>query len=152
MSDRSALIESLNEAIRIEHTLAMQCFQQSQTVRGLWRLQLVPFLEGLGEEARQHARKFAQKVVALGGVPTVAVGDVTLSEGAEEMLHDNLALERSAMAAYLRVLELVGDDVPMRTLLEDHIEGEQRHIEELELLTRTPTSSDAAHPTVRRVS
>ena len=152
MTSRAALIESLNAAIGIEHTLAMQCYQQSLMIRGLWRLQLAPFLDELGKEAGEHARKFGHKVVALGGVPATAVGETTLSATAQDMLTDNLKLERAAMAAYLKALELAGDDLPLKNMLEDHVEAEQRHIEELELLTQDPKTAQEAPTTVRRVS
>ena len=150
--NRNVLIDSLNAAIRIEHTLSMQCYQQALTVRGLWRLQLNPYFEAMGKEASDHARKFGEKVVALGGIPVVDVGTVTLSEKPDDMLQDNLRLEHQAMAAYREVLALVEEDnLPLRTMLEDHIEAEQRHIEELELLIGGAATQSSSQ-TVRRVS
>jgi bacterioferritin (cytochrome b1) len=48
-------------------------------------------------------------------------------------LRQDLELERQAMQAYLAVHALAADDVALRNMLEDHIESEQRDIEELEL-------------------
>lgn len=131
----SDVISSLNEAIRIEHTLAMQCEQYALTLKGLWRIPLTPYLEELAGEAREHARKFGQKVVALGGIPTADLGAVRAGGTAEDMINEILRMERSAIEAYKRSLTLVpDDDVALRTMIEDHIESEQRHIDEIALL------------------
>jgi bacterioferritin (cytochrome b1) len=67
-------------------------------------------------------------------VPTVEVGaTVRQSLNVEEMLQQDLALERQAMQAYLAAHALAEEDVALRNMLEDHIEQEQRDIEELEL-------------------
>jgi len=58
------------------------------------------------------------------------------------MLRQDLELERQAMQAYLAVHTLAEDDIALRNMLEDHIEGEQHDIEELELyldMVRTGT-------------
>lgn len=152
MKNRHAIIETLNEAIRIEHALLMQSDHQAMEVRGLWRLQMAPFFTHLAEEAREHARKFGQKIVALGGIPTVEVGPIRLSETVEEMLSDALQLERAALEVYERALTLAGDDTALRNMLEDHIEGEQRHIEELELLLPSAANERLQAPAVRQAS
>jgi bacterioferritin (cytochrome b1) len=51
----------------------------------------------------------------------------------EEMLRQDLALERAAMQAYLEAWTLADDNVAFRTMLETHIDSEQRDIEELEM-------------------
>jgi bacterioferritin (cytochrome b1) len=72
--------------------------------------------------------------VALGGVPTVEVSAmVRQSLDLEEMLGQDLELEREAMQAYLAAWALADDDVALRAMLEEHIESEQRDIEELEM-------------------
>jgi bacterioferritin (cytochrome b1) len=67
-------------------------------------------------------------------VPTVEVSAmVRQSLDLEEMLSQGLELEREAMQAYLAAWELADDDVALRAMLEEHIESEQRDIEELEM-------------------
>ncbi|MDQ3829058.1 MAG: ferritin-like domain-containing protein, partial [Candidatus Tectomicrobia bacterium] len=102
--------------------------------RGLWRRVFADFFSSESHGALDHARKFGQKIVALGGVPTVEVGaTVRQSLDVEEMLRLDLDLERQAMQAYLAAHALAQDDVALRNMLEDQIEQEQRDIEELEL-------------------
>ena len=71
--------------------------------------------------------------MALGGVPSVEVGTVRQTLEVEEMLRQDLELERAAMQAYMEAHALAEDDVALRTLLEDQIKDEQHDIEELEL-------------------
>lgn len=134
MKNRKAIIEALNEAVTIEHTLMLQCQHQALTIRGLWRVQFEGFFRDLSDEAREHAQKFGLKVVGIGGNPTVAVGEVTQADDVFEMLELDLELERKALAAYTRALDLAEDDIALRNMLEDHIEAETQHIEELELV------------------
>jgi bacterioferritin len=128
------VIEALNKAVALENTAVLQYKQHALLVRGLWRRVFSEFFSGESRNALEHAHKFGQKIVALGGVPTVEIGaTVRQSLQVEEMLRQDLDLERQAMQAYLAAHSLCEDDVALRNMLEDQIEQEQRDIEELEL-------------------
>jgi bacterioferritin (cytochrome b1) len=132
--ETARVIEALNKAVALEHAACLQYQQHALLVRGLWRKVFADFFNSESHTALEHAHKFGEKIVALGGVPTVEVGTtVRQSLDLEEMLRQDLALERETMQAYLEAHELAADDVALRNMLEDHIEGEQRDIEELEL-------------------
>ena len=141
--DTVRVIEALNKAVALEHAASLQYNQHALLVRGLWRKVFADYFSSESHSALDHARKFGQKIVALGGVPTIEVGaTVRQSLKVEEMLNQDLELERQAMQAYLDAHALAEDDVALRTMLEDHIEQEQRDIEELELyldMVRTGT-------------
>lgn len=141
MKNREEIIEALNEAIQIEHTLMLQCEHQALTVRGLWRAAYNPFFTELSDEARDHARKFGQKVVGLGGNPVMAVGEIKQSDDVFEMLEFDLELERRALAAYSRALALCEEGTVLRSMLEGHLEAETLHIEELERVCLRPEES-----------
>jgi bacterioferritin (cytochrome b1) len=128
------VIEALNKAVALEHAASLQYKQHALLVRGLWRKIFADFFNGESRSALEHAHKFGQKIVALGGVPTVEVGaTIRQSLNVEEMLRQDLELEQQAMQAYLGAHALTEDNVALRNMLEDHIESEQRDIEELEL-------------------
>jgi len=132
------MVEALNKAVALEHTASLQYKQHALLVRGLWRRVFADFFASESRHALEHAHRFGQKIVALGGVPTVEVGaTVRQSLDVEEMLRQDLALERVAIQAYLAAWQLTEEtdapDVALRTMLEDHIESEQRDIEELEM-------------------
>jgi bacterioferritin len=141
--DTARVIEALNKTVALEHAASLQYKQHALLVRGLWRKVFADFFSGESRGALEHAHKFGQKIVALGGVPTVEVGaTIRQSLDVEEMLRQDLELERQAMQAYLAAHALSEDNVALRNMLEDHIESEQRDIEQLELyldMVRTGT-------------
>ena len=129
------VIEALNKAVALEHAACIQYQQHALLVRGLWRKVYAEFFLEESRTAQEHAYKFGRKVVALGGVPTIEVGTaVRQSLDLEEMLQQDLELERQAKQAYLDAHALCDDDVALRTMLEEQIEDEQRDIEELEMI------------------
>ena len=128
------VIDALNQTIALELTASLQYHQQALLVRGLWRKLFAEFFHAESHGALDHAHKFGQKVTALGGVPTIEVGaPVRQSLDLTEMLHQDLELERQAMQAYLKAHALAEGDVALRSMLETHIDDEQRDIEELEM-------------------
>src|SRR5262245_57781058 len=116
------MIGALNKAVSLENTATLQYKQHALLVRGLWRKVFADFFASESRNALEHACRFGQKIVALGGVPTVEVGGmVRQSLDVEEMLRLDLALERAAMQAYLEAWALADDNVALRRRLEDHM-------------------------------
>jgi bacterioferritin (cytochrome b1) len=143
--DTGRVIEALNKAVALEHAACMQYKQHALLVRGLWRKVYAEFFREESRTAQEHAYKFGQKIVALGGVPTIEVGTaVRQSLALEEMLQYDLQLERQAKQAYLDALALCEDDVALRNMLEDQIEDEQRDIEELEMILEVVQTATVA--------
>ena len=151
--DTQKVMAALNKAVSLEHAATLQYQQHALLVRGLWRKVFADFFEGQSKTALSHAHTFGQKVVALGGVPSVEIGaTVHQSTDLEEMLQQDLALEKEALQAYLEVHALAEDSVALRSLLENHIEGEQEDIEELEMyLGMVETKNVESEVTLRRV-
>ncbi|HXG20538.1 MAG TPA: ferritin-like domain-containing protein [Methylomirabilota bacterium] len=150
--DAKKVVTALNKAIALEHTAVLQYKQHALLVSGLWRKGFADFFSSHSKSSLEHAEKFAQKVVALGGVPTVEVGTVHQSTELEEMLHQDLTLEKDTMQAYLDAHALTEGDVALRTMLEAHIEAEQRDIEELEMyLGMVKTKGVEREVNIRRV-
>jgi len=152
--DANKVVVALNKAIALENTATLQYKQHALLVSGLWRKVFADFFAAEGKNSLEHALKFGQKVVALEGVPTVEVGGtVRQSTDVEEMLRQDLELEKETMQAYLEVCKLAEDDVALRTMLETHIESEQRDLEELEMyLGMVKTQGVEREVNLRRVS
>lgn len=131
--DTKKITTALNRVIVLEHTASLQYKQHALLVSGLWRKVFADFFAGQSKESLEHAGKFGQKVVAMGGVPTVELSTVHQSTDLEEMLRQDLALEKDTMQAYLDAHALAEGDIALRTMLESQIESEQRDIEELEM-------------------
>ena len=130
------LIDSLNRVLGLELSGVIQYMQHSFLVTGPEREVFRGFFRDLSEESRDHAEMIGDKVVALGGVPTVEPGEIRQSTDLGEMLKQDLELERTAMEAYLAAWRACTDvEIATRFLLEERIASEQKHIEEFEKLT-----------------
>ncbi len=133
---RAELVENLNKALSYELAGVIQYSQHSYLVTGNDREIFKGFFRGNAQEAQTHAEVLGDKIVALGGVPTVEPAMIRQSTEVSEMLKQDLELEREAMAVYMAAWAACDDnDLPQKFWLEGQISDEQMHIEELEKLT-----------------
>ena len=133
---RTDLIENLNSALSLELAGIIQYSQHSYLVTGVEREVYKEFFRDNAGEAQDHAEFLGDKIVALGGIPTVEPAMIRQSIDLKEMLKQDLELEREAMTAYMAAWSSCGeDDLPTKFWLEGQIADEQTHIEELEKLT-----------------
>ena len=130
------LIDNLNRALSLELAGVIQYLQHSFLVTGPEREVFRKFFRDMSEESQDHAALLGDKIVALGGVPTVEPGEIRQSTELTEMLRQDLEMEREGLQAYMDAWNACGDaELPTRFLLEGRIADEQRHVEELEKLT-----------------
>lgn len=130
------LIDNLNRALSLELAGVIQYMQHSFLVNGMERELYRSYFRKQSEESHEHATTLGDKIVALGGVPSVEPGMIRQSTDLQEMLKQDLALEREALAAYMAAWESCQDgERPTRFQLEERIYQEQLHIDELEKLT-----------------
>lgn len=133
---RAELIEYLNKALALELAGVIQYMQHSYLVTGTDREVFKEFFRKNAKEARQHAEELGDKIVALGGIPTVEPAMIRQSVDLKEMLKQDLELEREALATYMQAWAACDEnDLPQKFWLEGRIAEEQIHIEELEKLT-----------------
>jgi bacterioferritin len=138
---RAELVENLNKALSLELAGVIQYSQHSYLVTGTDREVFKEYFRDMAEEAQDHAEKLGDKIVALGGIPTVEPAMIRQSTELKEMLHQDLELEREAIAVYMAAWASCGeDDLPQKFWLEGQIADEQMHIEELEKLTSERTA------------
>jgi bacterioferritin len=150
----TVLIDNLNRALSIELAAVIQYMQHSFLVTGSEREVYREFFRDQSEEAVDHAQTLGDKIVALGGVPTVEPSIIRQATELKEMLRQDLELEREGMAAYMSAWEACKDaDCPTRFMLEERIAKEQLHIEELEKLASERIASVTTEKiTLRQIS
>ncbi|MBO0722310.1 MAG: ferritin-like domain-containing protein [Blastocatellia bacterium] len=129
------VIESLNMVLSLEYSAMIQYNQHRFLLTGKDRLVFADYFRDLSKEAHAHVNRLGDKIVALGGVPTVEPGVIHQATSLAEMLKQDLELEREALAAYLKAWEAAEGDRSLRFWLEDIIREEQLHIDEQEKLT-----------------
>lgn len=130
--DKSKLIDKLNEAISLELGALLQYNQYSHVLTGPERQVWHEFFEDTAKEAFGHARKFASRVVALGGVPSVEPIAVKQTNDLVQMLENSLEVERRAVQIYTEAREIAEGNYAYVNLLEDQISDETEDVEELE--------------------
>ncbi|MFN6964915.1 MAG: bacterioferritin [Pyrinomonadaceae bacterium] len=133
---RAELIDNLNQALSFELAGVIQYSQHSYLVTGPDRQVFKDFFRAQASEAQDHAEELGDKIVALGGIPTVEPAMIRQAVELKDMLQQDLQLERDAIAAYMSAWGSCDDqDLPTKFWLEGRIADEQMHVEELEKLT-----------------
>ena len=130
MAEYTELIGILNEAVSLEYTAVIQYNQHSVLVMGRDRVLFEDFFKDSAKESLQHAKMWAERIVYLGGVPSVEIGNVRQSTDVMEMLEINLELEQRAVEVYTRAHRACKHE-PTRYMLENHIQEEDNDVEEI---------------------
>ena len=134
MEKNKQIIDGLNKALSLEWTGNIQYLQHSFLVHGLHREVYKTLFTASSAECRDHAALLGEKIASLGGLPTVEPAPVKQGWEVEEMLQQDLELEKAALTAYHDVLNVAKDDVALRHMLEGLIETETASVEEIEKL------------------
>jgi len=132
--DRQALIDGLNEDLAAEYAAIIQYVQYSARVRGPWRTELRSFFQQEIPDEQIHAQYLADKIAALGGVPTTAAAPVPLAADAQAMLRAVREAELDAIrrfTARARQADQLGE-IALKVQLENFILDEQNHMQEVE--------------------
>jgi len=137
--DRKAVIAALNEALALEYAAVVQYAQCSYCVKGFRRLAVAGWFFEQATKSLTHARMIGDKIVALGGIPTIRVGPVKEAQDLTGMVKLSLETERRSVTSYQAALALAAEDTALRVLLESRIEAEQADVEELEKMLADPS-------------
>lgn len=133
--DKKKVLEALNLNLEHEMSAIIRYLHHSFIVTGPTRGPLVSMFRTQATDSMQHAIKLGEKIVALGGHPSVKIqeihepGDQTL----EEMLREDLEMEKSHLEMYEQQLSLVQDNTALKLMIEQIIVEETDHVETLEL-------------------
>ena len=126
------MLDCLNKALSIEYAAVIQYCQHSALVAGMDRKVYEDFFDAASLEARGHAKKVADWIVSLRGVPTIEAAHIEQATDLEEMLNQDLATEREALQAYRDAHAATGESDPIRFMLEEQIILEQEDVWEIE--------------------
>jgi bacterioferritin len=128
---KTELIERLNYALSLEFAATIQYLNQQCVVVGHDRQDFAPFFATSSSEAHLHAQNLGNKIVALGGIPTIQPAAVKQAQSLRQMLEHDLEMEREALEAYVKAWEVAEGNRPLRFWLENIIQEEQLHVDEL---------------------
>ena len=99
---------------------------------------------GNAQESFGHAKLVGDKIVALGGVPTIERNSVKQSNDVMEMLQHGLEFESTAVRLYNEALALSTEDRALEVFLEDILKQEQEGVDEFTKLLRDQTTAAGA--------
>jgi bacterioferritin len=121
-----------------------QYAQAGFVVAGLWREVYSDMFFDSAKESFGHAKKVGEKIVALGGVPTVERNPVKQATELAEMLNYALEFESKAVKCYNEALALANGDRALEVFLEDILVEEQEGVDTLTRILRDPKAVAAS--------
>ena len=142
--DKNQVIEKLNDCLRHEWTGVAQYAQAGFVVSGLWRDVYSEMFYDSAKESFGHAKKVGEKIVALGGVPTVERNNIKQTDDLLELLNFALEFESKAVKMYNEALLVAEGDRALVVFLEDILKEEQDGVDELTRILRNPQSVAAS--------
>ncbi|HEX8696876.1 MAG TPA: ferritin-like domain-containing protein [Longimicrobium sp.] len=133
MSDVSELIDGMNEDLSAEYQAVVLYRTYAAMVAGPYRQQLRAFFEGEIPDELGHAAFLADKIVALGGTPTVHVPPVPIARDAREMLENALQAEVDTIERYTKRIQQADacGEISIRVQLENLIVDESSHRDDI---------------------
>lgn len=137
--DVQSMIKALNKSLSLEYAGVIQYYQHSFLLQGPEREYMGDFFREKSKKTLEtHVKRLGEKIVALGGLPTVEPATIRQAADMKEMLRQALELEREAQAAHHNALKLTEgerpEEIALRFMLEALVEDEQRDIDALEML------------------
>lgn len=134
MSDDAILIEKLNRMLKQEHACAIRYATHAAVVTGPASEPIRARLKEISADEIEHAEKLRDRIVALGGKPTLEISLEDLKEAydLDTILKINMREEADAIASYTEILEMIPpSNAILYDTIRDILEGEQEHMEEL---------------------
>ncbi len=126
------LIELLNGDLSREYQAIITYIQYSASVTGPYRQELKNFFAGEIPDETMHAQYLADKISALGGIPSVTPEPVSQETDAKKMLENVAEAERLARNNYsirAKQADELGE-VGLANRLEDMADDESGHLDE----------------------
>jgi bacterioferritin len=135
-SDKQTLIDGLNDDLAHEYQAVLMYTSYAALVSGIHRPMLKGFFEMEIPEELAHAQFLANKITALGGMPTTEPTPLDLEREATAMLRQVLAAETGTIERYVerrKQAEAFGD-YGLAAELDTILSDETRHKEETDKL------------------
>jgi len=133
MADVRELIEGMNEDLAAEYQAVVMYRTFASLVTGPWRQELRAFFEGEIPDELGHAAFLADKIVALGGVPTTDVKPVPIPRTNREMLEIALQAEVDTIERYTKRISQAEElgEISVKVQLENLIVDESGHRDDI---------------------
>jgi bacterioferritin len=133
MADLKGLLDGLNEDLAAEYQAVIMYRTYASLVSGPYRQDLRAFFEGEIPDELNHAGFLADKIVALGGTPTVTAPPIPMTKDNKEMLENALQAEIETIERYTRRVEQAeaAGELGVKLQLENMILDESTHRDDI---------------------
>ena len=134
--DAATVADKLNAALRLQYRSASQYALTAGGLVGMQYHGLMALLWDYAQAELRDLRLLVEKIVALGGTPTVEVAPLCWEENPHEAVHWLIESEKEAISALHQVIPATGQE-PRSEALEHLMEHLiMRKQEQVDLLTR----------------
>jgi bacterioferritin len=135
--NNTTMVEDLNRMLAQEHACSIRYATHAATVTGPYAEAVTARLKEISGDEVLHAEKLRDRILALGGTPTMQVSteDLKPAKTLEGILKINIEEETGAIESYKAILNNVSPaNVILFQTIQEIIRDEQEHLEELEAL------------------
>ncbi len=126
------IIALLNKDLADELAAVIQYTWQHWVAEGMESPAIIELFEETARDEMKHMELLGERIVYLGGKPTVQPSPVKLSEKLRDMVQDNLADENEAIKQYKEHIKACADDPATRLMLEKILTDEEKHADRWE--------------------
>lgn len=137
MNKDAEIIDKLNLMLKQEHACMIRYATHAAVVTGPSSEAIKARLKEISQDEAEHAEKLRDRIVALGGKPTMQIHLEDLKEAYDlaTIIKINMREENDAIAAYTSLLALIPEtNVILYRTIQDIIQDEQDHLEEISAL------------------
>ncbi|SDI02127.1 ferritin-like domain-containing protein [Paraburkholderia phenazinium] len=139
-ADRQSVLKLLNDALATEIVCTLRYKRHHFMAKGINSEAVAAEFAEHASEEQEHADRFAERIVQLGGEPDFAPESLQTrshseyKEGANltDMIRENLVAERIAIDTYREIIRYLGDnDVTTRRIFEEVLAVEEEHADDM---------------------
>ncbi len=137
--ENGAVVAALNQILELELAGVIRYVHYSFMIFGHSRIPIVGWLRAQADESLAHAILAGEHVTAMGGHPSLVIGELldTRRQKVDEILNEALAHERLGLEAYVALLKLVaGKNIMLEEYARMQIAAEDQHQAEIRKMLR----------------
>jgi bacterioferritin len=141
------VLDVLNAILELELAGVVRYMHYSLMIFGHSRIPIVSWMREQANESMTHAASAGEHITALGGHPSLKIGQLleTHHHDIDQILCEAVEHEKLGVALYRRLLRLVKDrNVGLEEYARAMLASEEMHITEIEKMLRRPGALDRA--------
>jgi bacterioferritin len=139
-ADRETVLKLLNDALATEIVCVLRYKRHHFMAKGINSEAVAAEFAEHAMEEQEHADRFAERIVQLGGEPDFAPDSLKTRSHSEyqegkdltDMIRENLVAERIAVDTYREIIKYLGEnDITTRRIFEEVLAVEEEHADDM---------------------